>query len=78
MDRIDELIFSLEKNEISGILKTRLGFHIFMVEDKKSFKVKELNEVKDIVEAKIFEEKAKEKSKKWILELKRDAYIAFR
>lgn len=78
MKRIDDLVFSMKVNEISGILKTRLGFHIFKVEAKAMKQKKELGQVKDIIEKKIYNEKLEKKLRAWIDDLKRDAYIAFR
>lgn len=78
MDRIDGLVFSMEKGELSGVLKTKLGFHIFKVEDKKPSKLKEFREVKDQIEEFLFNNKIHDKLSELINRLKEDAYIVFK
>ena len=78
MGKINDLIFTLEKNEISGILKTNLGFHIFMVEEKAPSRTKQFHEARDKIEQIIFSDKIEEHLGQWIESLKKDAYIAFR
>ncbi len=78
MERINELVFSMEINEISGILETPLGFHIFKVEGKAPARTKTYQEVKTRIEEILYRTKVEEKLIKWLDELKENAYIAFR
>ena len=78
MKKLDELAFNLEKGEVSGILKTKLGFHILKVEDKKSATSTSFEKVKDNIERCLFNKKVNEKLDKWLNRLKKNAYIAFR
>ncbi|MGB2705405.1 MAG: peptidylprolyl isomerase [Candidatus Omnitrophota bacterium] len=78
MGRIDDLVFSLDENEISGILKTNLGYHIFKVEEKKDSRAIEFHEAKKRIEQILYNKKTQEKLKKWIERLKENAYIAFK
>jgi parvulin-like peptidyl-prolyl isomerase len=78
MGKINDLIFSLEENEISGILKTGLGFHIFMAEEKQLPRAKEFHEARDDIEKILFNNKIEGHIGQWVESLKKDAYIAFR
>ncbi|OGW75038.1 MAG: hypothetical protein A2Z72_02660 [Omnitrophica bacterium RBG_13_46_9] len=78
MDRINVLVFSMNAGELSGVLKTNLGFHIFKVEEKTPSRMKEFREVKHEIEQFLYSKKVNEKLGQWIEELKKDAYIAFR
>lgn len=78
METIDSLVFDLDKGEISGVLETNLGFHIFKVEDKTPENVPEFQQVKNKIEQIIFNKKFEEKFGRWLEELKKNAYIAFR
>ena len=78
MDRINDLVFSLDENETSGILKTKLGFHIFLVEEKEPSSIIEFNKAKPEIEQIMINKKMQDKLGQWIENLKKDAYIAFR
>lgn len=78
MGRINDLVFTLDENEISGILKTNLGFHVFKVEEKVDAREMEFPAAKAHVERFLFNKKIEEKLGQWIEQLKNDAYIAFR
>ena len=78
MTRINEILFKLEKGEISGIVKTNLGFHIFKIEDTSPSQVTEFREAKNLVERHLFNKKMDEKLGQWVEKLKEDAYIAFK
>jgi peptidyl-prolyl cis-trans isomerase SurA len=78
MERINNLVFGLKAGEISGILTTKLGYHIFKVEAKEEATDLEFAQVKDAIEKMLFNKKVKEQIARWIEDLKEDAYIAFR
>jgi peptidyl-prolyl cis-trans isomerase D len=52
--------FSLEKGEISGLVRTRFGLHIIKVEDIKEESIKPLSEVKESVIQGVKQEQASE------------------
>ncbi len=78
MDKLNDLVFNLDENEISGILKTKLGFHIFLVEEKETSSAMDFNKAKPRIEQIMLNKKIQEKLGQWIENLKKDAYIAFR
>jgi len=78
MKKIDTLVFNMQPGEISGVLKTNLGYHIFKVEEKAAAQIMSFDEAKDVAEQMLFTKKTEEKLKEWLKQLKKNAYIAFR
>ncbi len=75
---IDEVIFKLKAGEVSGVIETEMGYHLFRVEEIKEPYKKNLEEVRDQIYAKLFSIKAQERFREWTQELKRNAYISIR
>lgn len=78
LPEIEKKVFELKEGEISGIIQTSLGYHIFKVEEKKAERNLEFSEVRREVEDRIFMEKVRDKIGGWINNLKKNAYIAFK
>lgn len=78
LPEIEEVVFNLKEGEISGIIQTSLGYHIFKVEEKRERKVLPLKEVYKEAEEIIFRDKIRESIKDWVESLKKNAYIAFK
>jgi len=78
MTRINDVLFKLDKDEMSGIVKTNLGFHIFRIDDVSASRVMKFHESKNLVERHIFNKKMDEKLGQWLEKLREDAYIAFK
>ncbi|MCK4859611.1 MAG: peptidyl-prolyl cis-trans isomerase [Candidatus Omnitrophica bacterium] len=75
---IDNVIFSLKIGEISGLIKTEVGYHIFKVEGKQQRKISGLPKVMGEIENILWQKKSARELAKWIEELKQDAYIEIR
>ncbi|BCS88661.1 SurA N-terminal domain-containing protein [Pseudodesulfovibrio sediminis] len=56
----EAVAFATKKGEISGLVKTRFGWHIIKVEDHKDAKLRTLDEAKDEIRQEIAQEKAAE------------------
>lgn len=78
MPEIEKVVFNLKEGQTSDIIQTSLGYHIFKVEDMTEETPLSLQDVKRDVEERLFHEKANERLKSWIDELKKSAYIAFK
>jgi parvulin-like peptidyl-prolyl isomerase len=78
VNTIDAMVFSLKPGEISPILETEMGYHIFKVEEKKPREVKSFEKVRDNIRAFLFRKKSHERFVEWIEGLKKDAYISIR
>jgi len=62
MPELEEAAFGLDKGQVSEPIKTRLGFHLLKVEDKKAARVKPFEEVKAEIEQSLKEDGAREKA----------------
>lgn len=78
MPQIEDAVFKLKGGEMSGIIKTSVGYHILKVEERRPGKVRSFGEVKREVEEAIFTEKMNSKVKGWVESLKKNAYIEIR
>ena len=72
MDKIDDIIFRMDKDELSGIVETKLGFHMFKVEDRQPGETKDFAEVKKRIEALLFNRKKGKKSGRKLRKLIKD------
>ena len=75
---IDEIVFALNQNELSPVIETEIGYHIFKVEEKQGENKKKLDDVRKEINEIIYREKAKKRFEEWIKELKEKAYISIR
>jgi parvulin-like peptidyl-prolyl isomerase len=75
---IEDAVFNLNAGDLSGVIKTSLGYHIFRVEERRPERVKGLNEVREEIQRIIFAEKGKKQYDSWIEQLKKDSYISYR
>ncbi len=78
MQNLDKAIFALQLDEISAPIQTRLGYHIFRVEQQKERVVLSLSEIRNRIEGMLYKEKTAELLKSWLKELREDAYISYR
>ena len=75
---IESVVFNMKEGEVSDIIQTKLGYHIFKVDERRARQTLELAEVKREVEDAIYREKVKDKIKDWVGNLKKNAYISFK
>jgi len=78
MPELEDVVFKLKEGEVSGIVQTQAGYHIFKVEEKRPGKTRSLKEARRDVEESIFMEKMNQKVKAWVEGLKKNAYIEIR
>ncbi len=75
---IDGVVFNLKPGEISPVLETDMGFHIFKIEEKNEQETKTMEAVRDQIQDLVFREKSHIRFKEWMEELKKNAYISIR
>ena len=78
LPEIESAVFNLKEGETSEMLKTELGYFFFKVEEKRSGRKLSLSEARRQIEDVLYGEKAREKMKGWMENLKKHAYIAFK
>jgi parvulin-like peptidyl-prolyl isomerase len=78
MPELEKEAFSLKAGEVSNIVQTSVGYHIFMVEEIREARTPSLAEVRRQIEEMVFRDKMQAKAKEWVGGLKKNAYIAFK
>ncbi|MBP7056127.1 MAG: peptidylprolyl isomerase [Candidatus Omnitrophica bacterium] len=78
MPELEESIFSLKEGDISGIVQSPLGYHIFKIEEMKPQRTLSDSEAYKEIEELLFRDKIKQKIKGWVDSLRKNAYIAFK
>lgn len=78
LPEIEKAVFDIKPGEVTGIVRSSLGYHIFKVEEKEAPKVMPMQEVRRDVEMAVYRAKADAKIKGWLESLKKSAYIAFK
>lgn len=73
--KFDEVAFKLATNQISDVVETEYGFHLFKILEKRPAKKRELAEVRRQVEAKLLEEKRAEAQESFLKALREKAQI---
>ena len=75
-ETIDNFIFSLKIGEVSKILESPYGFHVFRIIDAKEEGIKEFPETVREIESKISMEKREVLFKKWLESLKKKVPVS--
>ncbi len=75
MPELDAALFSLSEGGSSSPIKTRLGFHIMKVDERRSAANLTLAEANRAVYQQLYQQKFEEAMTRWLTELKRSAYI---
>jgi parvulin-like peptidyl-prolyl isomerase len=75
MPEMREAVEPLKAGEVSGIIKTRLGYEIIKVRAIKEASAKSFDEVKVEITQKLFQEKFASAYNNWLAGLKKNSYI---
>ena len=75
VEEFEDVVFKLGTGEASNIFKTRFGFHIAKVYDKKSAVLPELNQIKDQIARQVTEQLRKDRIDAFVDKLKEKAAI---
>jgi peptidyl-prolyl cis-trans isomerase C/foldase protein PrsA len=73
--QFDEVAFTLAPGQISDVVTTDYGFHLFKVLERKAPRKKELAQVRGEIEKKLLAEKRAEAEREFIRELRQKADI---
>ncbi len=72
---VDNVAFSLKKDEVSGIIESPLGLHIIKVIDKRGAGIKSIETIRQEIKTKLEDDKLDKKYEEWIKELRKKAVI---
>jgi parvulin-like peptidyl-prolyl isomerase len=78
MPQIENIVFNLKEGEITGIIQSPLGYHVFKIDEKRIRRMRDLAEVRQDIEEFLYREKASQRLKGWIDSLAKSAYIEFK
>ena len=78
MPEIEKAVFNMKAGETSGVIRTKIGYHFFKVEDRKMPESVSVADARRSIEEAIWVGKMREKSRGWVEELRKHAYIAFK
>ena len=73
---IDGVLFDLKAGQLSPVIKTPNGFHLFLVESTRPAHQADLSEVQNEVQNRILQEKGSVRYNDWIAKLRADSYIS--
>lgn len=75
---IDEVVFVMKPGDVSPVVETAMGYHIFKAEDRQEARPLQLSEVEEFLRAQIYRKKFEEALMKWVEEKKKDAFISYK
>jgi parvulin-like peptidyl-prolyl isomerase len=73
-----EMLFKLKEGEISPVIKTDSGFHLFRIESIRPPRAAPLDEVKTRIMDHLFQQKMADRYEEWIDKLRSGAYISIK
>lgn len=75
---LERAAFALQAGQISGLVKTRTGFHILKVEERRIGGEKPLAEVKDQIRDRLVNQQLETYRKQYVADLRRGAHVEVR
>ncbi len=78
LPEIDEVVFVLNKGQVSGVVETAVGYHIFKADDIRESHVLEFDEVSEFIKGQLFKQKFQIELVKWLEKNRKDAHISYK
>lgn len=78
LPEIDNAIFSLKKGEVSKMVESPVGYHVFMAEEIKEERPLEFEEVSEFLRQQLYGKRFQEELVTWLEEKRKDAYISYK
>ncbi|MBI4437229.1 MAG: peptidylprolyl isomerase [Candidatus Omnitrophica bacterium] len=75
LKEIEASLLPLRPGEVSYVIETPVGYHLFRIEEKRKGKKQDYKEVKGKIRDFLLQEKIKKRYGEWISQLKKEAYI---
>ena len=78
LEEMESAIFDLKEGELSDIVETHIGYHIFKVEEIQQPRILDFTEVSDYLKEQLYMKKFEENLGEWLKEKRENAYIAYK
>lgn len=78
IESVDIAIFETPAGQLTGIVETPIGYHIFRIEEKENARVHTFEETRDQIANYLYQVKTNERFKEWLQGLRKTAYISIR
>ncbi|MGB2600447.1 MAG: peptidylprolyl isomerase [Candidatus Omnitrophota bacterium] len=78
LPEIDNAIFALKKGEMSEMIESPVGYHVFLAEDIKEPRPLEFEEVSEFLRQQLYGKRFQEELVVWLEEKRKDAYISYK
>ncbi len=75
LPEFEKVTFGLKVGEVSDVVKTKFGYHIVKLEDKKEAAIKEFYEVSDEIKKKLISGKQQEEYQNWLRQMEEKSKI---
>lgn len=75
---VDEVIFQTPEGQITDMIETPIGYHLFKVVEKQAPVQRAFDQVRDQIYDILFHEKTEERFRSWMEDLRKDAYISIK
>ncbi len=72
---IDDVVFSMNKNDVSDVIQVKTGYEIFKVLNHFQAGVQPLDKVQDAITNKLFEQKMEPAMRDYLSELREESYV---
>lgn len=75
---IDDVVFVMKPGDMTGVIESEMGYHIFKIGEKQEARPLEMTEVEEFLRAQLYRKKFEEGLLKWLEEKKKNAFISFK
>jgi len=73
--QIEDVVFSLNKNDITDVIQVKTGYEVFKVQDHYQAGVQPLDKVRDMITNKLFDQKMEPAMRAYLSELREESYV---
>lgn len=78
LKEIDEVVFNLDTGEVSEIVETQMGYHLFKAEEIKQPRQMDFEEVSEFLRQQLHMKKFEQDLVKWLENKRKNAYISYK